>query len=101
MPDFRIDVWSDFIVVEFEEAPLSAGGLHLVNGGASDPRTARFGRVIAVGPGRMSESGQEFVQMAQVGDLLLLNGSPGTEQQVDSRSVRFIRPGDVYGKVKE
>lgn len=101
MPDFRIDVWNDYIVVEFEEAPLSAGGLHLVNGGASDPRTARYGRVIAVGPGRVSEQGVSFPQTAAVGDLLLLNGSPGTEQQIDGRSVRFIRPGDVYGKVRE
>lgn len=101
MTAFRIQVWHDQIAIEFEEAPLSAGGLVLVNGGASDPRTARYGRVIAVGPGRVSEYGVHFAPPCQPGDLLLLNGSPGTEQQIDGRTVRFIRPQDVYGKVGE
>lgn len=89
--------WNDYIVIEFTDQPMSAGGIHLVAG--TDPTSPKYGKVLALGPGRVSEQGVEFIPPCAVGDTLLLNGSPGTEQKIDGRSVRFIRPGDVYGKV--
>lgn len=97
--DLRVTPWNDYIVIEFADQPMSAGGIHLVAG--TDPTSPKYGRVLAVGPGRVSEQGVMFAVPCAPGDLLLLNGSPGTDQKIDGRTVRFIRPGDVYGKVSE
>lgn len=96
----NLTLYPGFIAIQRTDAPMSAGGLHLPNAG-NDPTAPKYGRVIAVGPARVSESGHAFGPSCEVGDLLLLNGQPGTEQKINGDSFWFIREGDVYGVVQE
>jgi len=88
-----------FVVIQRTDPPLSAGGLHLPFG--TDDTAPKYGTVVAKGSPRVSESGTAFMIRCDVGDTVLLNGQPGTEQKLaDGKSYWFIREGDIYGVVK-
>ena len=95
----NVRLYPGLIAIQRTDPPLSAGGLHLVAG--TDPTAPKYGRVIEIGPPRYSESGFRFDPLCSVGDLLLLNGQPGTEQKINGESYWFIREGDIYGVVEE
>jgi len=95
----NVRLYPGLIAIQRTDPPLSAGGLHLVAG--TDPTAPKYGRVIEIGPARVSEHGHAFEPSCKAGDLLLLNGQPGTEQKINGESFWFIREGDIYGVMEE
>ena len=72
-------------------------------GGIIIPDTAREkpqqGEVIAVGPGRLLDSGERAKPDLKVGDLVLFGKYAGTEISVDDQEVIILKESDVLAKI--
>lgn len=87
----------DRVVVE----PLSAE--ETTKGGIVLPDTAKEkpqrGKVLAVGPGRLLDSGDRVAVTVSVGDEVLFGKYGGTEIEVDGRDIKILRESDILAKV--
>ena len=70
-----------------------------VRGGIIIPDTAKEkpqqGKVVAVGPGRLSESGDRLAPEVKEGDTVLFGKYSGTEIEVDSSELLILRESDI------
>lgn len=87
----------DRVVVE----PLSAeektaGGIVLPDSAKEKPQR---GKVVAVGPGRLLDSGERHPISLVVGDEVLFAKYGGTEIEVDGVDVKILRESDILAKV--
>ena len=57
------------------------------------------GTVIAVGPGRLLESGERSPVSVKVGDQVLFGKYGGTEIEVDGQDVKILRESDILAKL--
>ena len=73
-------------------------------GGIIIPDTAKEkpqrGKVVAVGPGRLLDSGERCAVSVQVGDEVLFGKYGGTEIEVDGKDVKILRESDILAKVE-
>ena len=87
----------DRVVVE----PLSAE--HTTAGGIVLPDTAKEkpqrGRVIAMGPGRLLESGERCPIALAIGDEVLFAKYGGTEIEIEKKEIKILRESDILAKV--
>ncbi|MFC1912258.1 co-chaperone GroES [Chloroflexota bacterium] len=56
------------------------------------------GKVVAVGPGRLSEDGKRIAMDIKVGDIVLYTKYGGTEIKVDDEELMILREGDILAK---
>jgi len=74
-----------------------------VQGGIIIPDTAKEkpqrGEVVAVGPGKASDSGQIVKMTVKVGDTVLYGKYSGTEVTVDSEDYLIVRESDILAIV--
>lgn len=87
----------DRVVVQ----PLSAeektaGGIVLPDAAKEKPQR---GKVIAVGPGRLLDSGDRSPIAVTVGDEVLFAKYGGTEIEVNGEDVKILRESDILAKV--
>ena len=87
----------DRVVVE----PLSAeqttsGGIVLPDSAKEKPQR---GRVIAIGPGRLLESGARCPVALAIGDEVLFAKYGGTDIEVEKKEVKILRESDILAKV--
>lgn len=87
----------DRVVVQ----PLSAeektaGGIVLPDAAKEKPQR---GKVIAVGPGRMLDSGDRSPIAVAIGDEVLFAKYGGTEIEIDKQEVKILRESDILAKV--
>lgn len=87
----------DRVVVQ----PLSAeektaGGIVLPDAAKEKPQR---GKVIAVGPGRLLDSGDRSPIAVVIGDEVLFAKYGGTEIEVDGNEVKILREADILAKV--
>jgi chaperonin GroES len=68
-------------------------------GGIIIPDTAKEkpqqGKIIAVGPGRISESGEKVAMEVKVGDIVLYGKYSGTEVTIDDEDLLIMRESDI------
>jgi Co-chaperonin GroES (HSP10) len=81
----------DRVVVE----PLSAeektaGGIVLPDTAKEKPQR---GTIVAVGPGRLLDSGERSALSVKVGDEVLFSKYGGTEIEVDGKEIKILRDG--------
>ena len=57
------------------------------------------GTVIAVGPGRLLDSGERGDLSVAVGDEVIFGKYGGTEIEVDGHEVKILREADILAKV--
>jgi chaperonin GroES len=87
----------DRVVVKREaEERKSAGGI-LIPDTASEKPT--FGKVIAIGNGKVLENGQIRTLDVKVGDRVLFGKYSGTEVKVDNQDIVVMREDDVMAIV--
>lgn len=87
----------DRIVVEPMEAEeTTAGGIVLPDSAKEKPQR---GKVLAVGPGRLLDSGERCPVSLSVGDHVLFAKYGGTDIEVDGKDVRILRESDVLAKI--
>lgn len=87
----------DRVVVEpLEAEEKTAGGILLPDTAKQKPQR---GRVLAVGPGKIRESGQRSALAVSKGDEVLYGRYAGNDVQVDGREVKIMRESDILAKV--
>lgn len=71
-----------------------------VQGGIIIPDTAREkpqkGKVTAIGPGKMSETGTKIPMNVKVGDTVLYGKYSGTEITIDEEELLILRESDIF-----
>ena len=87
----------DRVVVKREpEERKSAGGIIIPDTASEKPT---FGKVIAVGQGKVLDGGQTRTLEVKVGDRVLFGKYSGTEVKVDNQDLIVMREDDVMAIV--
>src|SRR4051794_23573992 len=93
----KIRPLDDRVVVEALEAEeKTAGGILLPDTAKQRPQR---GRVLAVGPGKLRESGERSPLAVQKGDEVIFGRYGGSDVEVDGREVKILRESDILAKV--
>ncbi|MFP6766871.1 MAG: co-chaperone GroES [Planctomycetaceae bacterium] len=87
----------DRIVIEpLSAEETTAGGIVLPDAAQEKPQR---GTVVAVGPGRLLESGDRVAVAVVVGDEVLYGKFGGMDIEVDGAEVKILRESDILAKV--
>jgi chaperonin GroES len=87
----------DRVVVEPMDAEeMTAGGIVLPDSAKEKPQR---GKVVAVGPGRLMDSGERSAVSVTVGDHVLFGKYGGTDLEVNGRDIKILRESDILAKV--
>ena len=87
----------DRVVVEpLAAEETTAGGIVLPDTAQEKPQR---GTVIAVGPGRLLDSGERGEMSVGVGDEVIYGKYGGTDIEIDGDEVKILREGDILAKV--
>ncbi|WP_417850998.1 co-chaperone GroES [Thalassoglobus sp.] len=87
----------DRVVIQALDAEeTTAGGIVLPDSAQEKPQR---GKVIAVGPGRLLESGERSAVSVVVGDEVLFGKYGGTDIEVDGNEIKILREGDILAKI--
>lgn len=93
----RVQPLDDRIVVTRTAADSkTAGGILLPENAKEKPQQ---GEVIAVGPGKLLDSGERATPDVKEGDKVLFGKYAGTEIKVDGEEVIILRESDILAKV--
>jgi chaperonin GroES len=87
----------DRVVIEALEAEeKTAGGILLPDTARQKPQR---GRVLAVGPGKLSDTGKRTAVSVVIGDEVIYGRYAGNDIQVDRRELKILRESDILAKV--
>ena len=87
----------DRVVVKPSEAEeITAGGIVLPDAAQEKPQR---GKVIAVGGGKLLDSGKRGELSVSVGDEVIYGKYGGTEIEVNGTEVKILRESDILAKV--
>tara|TARA_B100000029_G_scaffold438912_1_gene455156 strand:- start:805 stop:1092 length:288 start_codon:yes stop_codon:yes gene_type:complete len=93
----KLNPLDDRVVVEpLSAEETTAGGIVLPDAAQEKPQR---GTVVAVGPGRLLESGERAAVGVVVGDEVLFGKFGGADIEVDGTEVKILREGDILAKV--
>ncbi|MCA9196184.1 MAG: co-chaperone GroES [Pirellulaceae bacterium] len=93
----KIRPLDDRIVVEpIEAEETTAGGIVLPDSAKEKPQR---GTVIAVGPGKLLDSGNRGELSVAVGDEVIYGKYGGSDIEVDGVDVKVLRESDILAKV--
>ena len=84
------------VVTRTEAEGKTAGGIFLPENAKEKPQQ---GKVLAVGPGKLLDSGERAKLDVGVGDTILFGKYSGTEITVDGVEVIIMRESDILAKV--
>lgn len=88
----------DNIVVEaVEESTTSESGI-IIPDTASKEKPMK-GKVLAVGPGKLTEDGKRMEMEVGVGDIVLFSKYGPTEVKVEGKEVLILSASDIYAKL--
>jgi chaperonin GroES len=97
MKDIKLKPLDDRIVVEPMEAEeVTAGGIVLPQTAQEKPQR---GNVVAVGPGKLLDTGKRSDMAVAVGDEVIFGKYSGSDVEVDGRELKILRESDVLAKV--
>lgn len=97
----------DNVVVQLLEQQKTKGGLFIPDKARTNQRDAIIGKVIAVGPGRVTEYGAKVDAGVKEGDYVLLPRGGGTEVELaaenrgSGQKLRVLRGVELLGIVEE
>jgi len=87
----------DRVVVQpLSAEETTAGGIVLPDAAQEKPQR---GSVVAVGPGRLLESGERCAVSLEVGDEVLFGKYGGTDIEADGVEVKVLRESDILAKI--
>ncbi len=87
----------DRVVVQPNEAEsTTAGGIVLPDSAQEKPQR---GTVVAVGPGRLLDSGNRGELSVAVGDTVIYGKYGGSDIEVDGQEMKILRESDILAKV--
>jgi len=87
----------DRVVVEpLEAEEMTASGIVLPDSAQEKPQR---GKVVAVGAGKLLDSGERATLSVSVGDEVIYGKYGGTDIEVDGNEVKILRESDILAKV--
>ncbi len=86
------------LVKRIEETQVTKGGIVIPDTAKEKPIE---GRVIAVGPGKMSDAGKRMSLQAKEGDRILFGKYSGAEIKVEGEEYLMMREDDILAIVEE
>jgi chaperonin GroES len=93
----KIRPLDDRVVVEpLEAEEKTAGGILLPDTAKQKPQR---GRVVAVGPGKLLDSGERARLAVAPGDEVIYGRYAGSDIQVERKEVKILRESDILAKV--
>ncbi|MFA6992799.1 MAG: co-chaperone GroES [Candidatus Gracilibacteria bacterium] len=87
----------DHIVVEAVTEEVSSSGI-IIPDTVSKEKPMK-GKVIAVGPGKLTDSGNRLEMSIKKGDVVLFSKYGPTEVKVDGKEMLILSVSDVYAKL--
>ena len=97
MANVKLRPLDDRVVVEPQEAEeRTAGGIVLPDSAKEKPQR---GKVVAVGPGKLLDSGKRGELSVSVGDEVIYGKYGGTDIEVNGEDVKILRESDILAKV--
>jgi len=98
MKKIHINPLSDRVVVMPEDAEeKTASGIILPDTAQEKPQ---MGKIVAAGPGKISDNGNVVEMTLQEGDKVLYGKYSGTEITLDGTEVLIMRESDILAKFK-
>jgi len=85
------------IVKRLEAQRTTASGIVIPDNAAEKPEQ---GEVLAVGPGRLDDTGQTVAMQVRVGDRVLFGKYAGQTVKIDGDEVLVMREDDVMGVIE-
>ena len=87
----------DRVVLEpLEAEDKTTGGILLPDTAKQKPQQ---GKVVAVGPGKLSDKGSRVTLAVKVGDLVLFGKYSGSDVEVNGKEYKIVRESEILGKV--
>ena len=97
MKELKLRPLDDRVVVEPVDAEqMTAGGIVLPDSAQEKPQR---GTVVAVGPGRLLDSGERGELSVAIGDEVIYGKYAGSDFEVEGREVKILRESDILAKV--
>ena len=97
MANVKLRPLDDRVVVEPEEAEeRTSGGIVLPDTAKEKPQR---GKIVAVGPGKLLDSGERGKLSIGVGDVVIYGKYSGTDIEVSGKDVKILREGDILAKI--
>lgn len=88
----------DRLLVEFSGEPeKSSGGIYIPD---TAKEKSQRGKVIAAGPGRITDDGKQKKMDVKEGDVVLFDKYSGSKIKIDDKEYLIIREDDVLGKIE-
>jgi len=84
------------VVAPTEAEEKTAGGILLPDTAKQKPQQ---GKVVAVGPGRLSEKGARTAIAVKLGDVVLYGKYSGSDVEVNGQELKILRESDILAKV--
>jgi chaperonin GroES len=85
------------IVKRIEEEEKTKGGIIIPDSAKEKPSE---GKVIAVGPGKVTDDGKKIPMETKVGDRVLFGKYSGTEIKIEGEEHLILREDDILGIVE-
>ncbi len=93
----KIRPLDDRVVVEpLEAEEQTSGGVLLPDSAQEKPQR---GRIISVGPGKLSDSGERLAMSVEVGDEIIFGRYSGNDIELGGKEYKIMREGDILAKV--
>ena len=92
----KLQPLADRLVVKpIEREEVTKSGIVLPDTAKEKPQE---GKVLAVGPGRLSEDGKRITMDVKVGDIVIYTKYGGTEIKINDEEVIILRESDILAK---
>jgi chaperonin GroES len=92
----KIEPLGDRVVIRpTPKEEVSKGGIVLPDTAKEKPQE---GKIIAVGPGRLTEEGNRIAMEVKKGDKVIYSKYAGTEFKLDTEELIIMREGDILAK---
>jgi len=97
MPKLNLRPLDDRVVVQPSDAEeVTAGGIVLPDAAQEKPQR---GKVVAVGAGKLLDSGNRGELSVGVGDEVIYGKYGGSDIEVDGQELKILRESDILAKV--
>ena len=92
----KLEPLADRLVVKpIEREDVTKSGIVLPDTAKEKPQE---GKVLAVGPGRLSDDGKRIAMDVKVGDIVIYAKYGGTEIKIDNEELMILRESDILAK---
>ncbi len=86
------------VLAVLDDAEQTAGGIYLPDTAREKPQK---GEVLAVGPGRITDSGQREEMSVKPGDRVLFAKYGGTDVKLTEREVKILSEKDILAIIED